>query len=202
MVTVASGNDVQTVTISGSPTGGSFKLTYNGQTTAAIAYNASASAVQSALGVLPNIGSGNVLVSGSGPWVATFSGALGSLWQPLLSADYSLLTGGTSPAVAIAHTTPGALQYSYMAYASGNSDGSQTAVGILALDASTDNQGRVTYSAASSAGDEHGQFQASAPMYYKGEFRTSDLAGLDSGAVTALGRLIAGSLASGVLSLK
>jgi hypothetical protein len=94
------------------------------------------------------------------------------------------------------------LQYSYVAYASGNSDGSQTAVGLLAIDASTDNQGRVTYSASSSAGDEHGQYQASAPLYYKGEFKTADLTGLDSGAVTALGRLIAGSISVGVISLK
>lgn len=59
-----------TVTIGGSPTGGTFTLTYAGQTTAGIAYNAAASAVQSALEALSTIGSGNATVTGSsgGPY--------------------------------------------------------------------------------------------------------------------------------------
>lgn len=59
-----------TVTIGGSPTGGTFTLTYAGQTTSGIAYNAAASAVQSALEALSTIGSGNATVTGSagGPY--------------------------------------------------------------------------------------------------------------------------------------
>jgi hypothetical protein len=57
------GDNVQQVQLTGNPTGGTFTLTFNGQTTSAIAYNASASTVQSALQALSSIGSGNVLVS-------------------------------------------------------------------------------------------------------------------------------------------
>ena len=39
-------DEVQTVTITGGPTGGTFTLTWGGQTTAAIAYNATAATVQ------------------------------------------------------------------------------------------------------------------------------------------------------------
>lgn len=59
-----------TVTIGGSPSGGTFTLTFAGQTTSGIAYNAAASAVQSALEALSTVGSGNATVTGSagGPY--------------------------------------------------------------------------------------------------------------------------------------
>lgn len=100
--------EVQTVTISGGPTGGTFTLTYAGQTTAAIAYNATSSAVQSALEALSNVEPGDVTVSGSagGPYVVSFATALGNVSQ--MSASGASLTGGTSPSVAVATTTAGA----------------------------------------------------------------------------------------------
>lgn len=73
----ASNNEIQQVTVTvGAP---SYSLTFNGQTTAAIAADASAAAVQTALEGLSTIGSGNVSVTGSngGPWTVTFQGALG-----------------------------------------------------------------------------------------------------------------------------
>src|ERR1700756_1567701 len=42
-------NDIQTVVLTGSPTGGTWTLSYNGTPTASIAYNAVGSAVQTAL---------------------------------------------------------------------------------------------------------------------------------------------------------
>jgi hypothetical protein len=51
-------NDVQTLTVAGAPTGGTFTATWGGQTTAAIAFNASAAAVQTALAALSNVGAG------------------------------------------------------------------------------------------------------------------------------------------------
>ncbi len=95
-------DNLQTVTITGSPTGGTFTLSYKGQTTSAIAYNAAASAVQTALQALSTIGSGNATVSGSagGPYTVAFVGALAQD-TTLLTATPSL-TGGTSPNVAIA----------------------------------------------------------------------------------------------------
>jgi len=48
-------NEVQRVTFSETPTGGTFTITYDGQTTGAIAYNASITTVKNALEALPNI---------------------------------------------------------------------------------------------------------------------------------------------------
>ncbi len=53
-----SANEVQTVTVTGSPTGGDYTLTFGGNTTAAIAHNASAQTVQAALQALASIGTG------------------------------------------------------------------------------------------------------------------------------------------------
>lgn len=104
-------DEVQTVTISGTPTGGTFTLTYAGQTTTAIAYNANAAAVQAALVALSNIGANDVRVTGGpGPgtaFVVTFHGALGNTDVALMTASAASLTGGTSPAVTPVQTTPG-----------------------------------------------------------------------------------------------
>lgn len=54
-------DEVQTVTINGAPTGGTFTLTFSGQTTAAIPFNATALQVQAALLALSTIGTGGVL---------------------------------------------------------------------------------------------------------------------------------------------
>lgn len=100
--------EVQTVTITGTPTGGTFTLTFDGQTTATIAYNAAAAAVQSALEALSNIAPGDVTVTGGPgpgtPWVATFLGTLGNV--PQMTASGAGLTGGT-PVIAVTTNTGG-----------------------------------------------------------------------------------------------
>ncbi len=103
------GDSVQNVQLTGNPTGGTFTLSFNGQTTSAIAYNASAATVQSALQALSTIGSGNALVAsptGSG-WVVRFAGSLAGAVQSALTGNGSGLTGGTSPSVAITVTSLG-----------------------------------------------------------------------------------------------
>lgn len=102
-------DEVQSVTLTGSPTGGSFTLTFGGHTTTGIAWNAAASAVQSALVALASIGTNNVSVTGSngGPWTVEFIGSLKNASQALFTKDPSLLTGGTSPNVAIAEVQAG-----------------------------------------------------------------------------------------------
>ncbi|WP_052280796.1 head decoration protein [Nocardia vulneris] len=102
-------DEVQTVTITGSPTGGTFTLTYSGQTTAGIAFNAAASAVQSALVALSNIGTGDVTVTGSagGPYTVTFAGALADQNVAQMTASGASLTGGSSPSVNVATATGG-----------------------------------------------------------------------------------------------
>jgi hypothetical protein len=74
----ATRNEVQTVTLLGAPTSGTFTLTYSAQTTGAISYNAPASEVQIALESLAAIAVGDVYVAGGagGPWAVTFLGAL------------------------------------------------------------------------------------------------------------------------------
>lgn len=103
-------DEVQTVTISGTPTGGAFTLTFGGQTTQALPYNATAAQVSRALEDLASIGWGNVLVTGGPgpgtPYVVTFLHDLGSQNVALMTAA-NTFTGGTTPAVAVAETTPG-----------------------------------------------------------------------------------------------
>lgn len=103
-------SEVQQVAITGSPTGGSFTLTYDGQTTAAIAWNAIAAAVQSALEALSNVVPGDVVCTGGPlpgtPVVVTFGGQYAGQDVVQMTATPSF-TGGTSPAVAVTTTTPG-----------------------------------------------------------------------------------------------
>lgn len=103
-------NEVQTVTITGSPTAGTFTLTYSGQTTAAIAYNALASAVQTALRALSNIGSTGVTVTGGPgpgtPYTVTFAGSLAFTNVTQMTASSSF-TGGTSPSTTVTTTVDG-----------------------------------------------------------------------------------------------
>jgi hypothetical protein len=93
-----------TVTISGSPTGGTFTVTITtpdgvSQTTAGVAYNASAATLQTAIQALSNVGTGNATVTGSagGPYTISLSAAKSPF---VAAASAAGLTGGT-PAVAV-----------------------------------------------------------------------------------------------------
>jgi titin len=103
---------VQTLTVLGSPTGGSFTLTtlfpLPSGTTEAIPYNANAGTVQAALEAV--IGAGNVTVTGGpapdNPFTITFGGAFArQLLLPLQST--SNLTGGTNPGISIEEVSVG-----------------------------------------------------------------------------------------------
>lgn len=98
---------VQSVTITGVPTGGTFTLTYAGQTTAALAYNITAAALQAALVALSTIGPSNVVVSGTAPYNLAFAGVLGSIAVANLTSNSAGLLGGTTPGVAVATLTAG-----------------------------------------------------------------------------------------------
>jgi RHS repeat-associated protein len=132
-------NEVQRVGYStnGSIGGGTFTLTYNGQTTSGIAHNSSASVVKTALEALSNIGVGDVAVtqissnSSSPLWEVTFQGALaqtnvsqitvgtGSLLaSPAASASAStvtqgLPTGNEVQTVTVANATGGTFRLAY-----------------------------------------------------------------------------------------
>lgn len=78
----------------GSPSAGTFDLTYGGQTASGIAFNATSSTIQSDLEALSSVGTGNVTVSGSGPFTVTFTGTLATS-SNALTGNGSSLTGGT-----------------------------------------------------------------------------------------------------------
>jgi hypothetical protein len=91
-------SEVQTVKIAG--TSGTFSLTFNGQTTAALAYNASAAAVQAALNALTTIGGvgGSVGVTlKSGVYTVTLGGNLSGYDVPQMTA--ATVTGSPNPSV-------------------------------------------------------------------------------------------------------
>jgi predicted CXXCH cytochrome family protein len=115
----------QTVTLNGAPTGGTFTLTFKGQTTSALAYNATAAQVQAALVALSTVGSSTVY-SGSGAsnmtgtqtnnitvaknattgvLTLTMQNAFRLASQPAVTAGASRLTGGTSPSITVVDTT-------------------------------------------------------------------------------------------------
>src|SRR5215510_8404817 len=112
---VAGTDEVQTITFGGAPTTDTFTLTFDGWTTAAIAWsNVNATliaAIDTALEALPNIGTGGVvtaattLTAGVGALTVTFSGAA------MAKRAVPTLTGarvtGTQLTLAFAETTPG-----------------------------------------------------------------------------------------------
>lgn len=115
---VAGTDEIQTLTIGGTPTGGTFKLAFRGLTTAAITWTAVdatlVAAIDTALGALASVGgAANVtcaigtLSSGIGTVTITFVAALGktAIDSLITVADNSLT--GTAPTLAIAETTPG-----------------------------------------------------------------------------------------------
>jgi PKD repeat protein len=106
-------DETQTIRVSATTTGGTFTLTFNGQTTAPIAFNANAAAIAAALGALSNIGTANIQVTGTGTvntanQTALWKGTFEEQGVAQLTADATGLTGGT-PTVTIATTREGAL---------------------------------------------------------------------------------------------
>lgn len=109
VVAAAGTDEVQTITITGTPTGGNFTLTFDGQTTGNIAHNANAAAVQAALDALSNVDPGDIVVTGTNPaFTLTFGGQYNDVNVPQTTAT-AALTGGSTPSVTAATTTQGAV---------------------------------------------------------------------------------------------
>lgn len=110
LITTGGTNEVQTVTITGTPTGGTFTLTFDGDTTDPIDFDAVAADVQAELLALDSISTGDVTVSGGPgpgtPYVLTFAGQYADQDVPAVSATGNF-TGGTTPAIAVTETTAG-----------------------------------------------------------------------------------------------
>ena len=106
-------DEVQTLTIDA--TGGTFKLKYDGQTTAAISWSATNTTlrdnVDTALEALTNIGTGGVttavgtMTAGVGTLTITFAGSLAKKAVNTITVANNSLTGTAT--LSIAETTPG-----------------------------------------------------------------------------------------------
>lgn len=92
--TTGSANEVQTETVTA--TGGTRTLSFNGQTTSALAFDANAATIQAALVALSNVDAGDIVVSGTGPYVYTFGGAWTGINAPAITVNTGSLTGGSS----------------------------------------------------------------------------------------------------------
>jgi hypothetical protein len=100
----------QSIVVSGTPSGGTYTLLYEGAATAARANTASATAVQTALRAIVAIGDSGVNVRGRpGAYTAAFQGTLATDAGPL-SLGTNSLTGGTLPSVTIASAADALLQ--------------------------------------------------------------------------------------------
>lgn len=193
-------NDVQTLTIGGAPTGGTFPISGTNPLTGAavtttVTYNPTTltgAALQPQLASAAMFGPGNVTVAGpaGGPYVITFVGALAATPMALLTTSAAGLTGGT-PTATVAHTTTGAAGGTYTATSAG-------AECLLKYPCATDAQGLITLGS-QAGGGEWGQTFMSAPAYFSGTFRTEECTGLDATAVASLGRIISGTIAKGQL---
>jgi hypothetical protein len=107
--------EVQTLTIGGTPTAGTFTITFRGRTTGAITWSSTngtlVSNIDAALEALDVIGVGGIttavgtMTAGIGTITLTFAGANALKAQPLMVANSSLT--GTNPTAVITETTPG-----------------------------------------------------------------------------------------------
>jgi hypothetical protein len=104
--------EVQSVTLAGAPTGGTFTLNFEGRSTAPIPFDASVEAVRQALGAIPGIGTTelgqppirfpNVSVHGNsgGPYEVEFTLAKAGLNLPQIGGDATGLTPSGTVTVA------------------------------------------------------------------------------------------------------
>jgi trimeric autotransporter adhesin len=103
----AARNEQQRISLLGSPTGGTFTLTFSGNTTSAIAFDATSATLQSALQGLASIGSNNATVTGpaGGPWLVEFVGTRAAANQSAITGNGASLTGGGSQGLTVTTTT-------------------------------------------------------------------------------------------------
>ena len=104
--TDASGrNEKQTITIDAA--GGTFRVTFDGQQTAPVAWNATAAVLEAALIALSNIGANDVDVTKAGSvFTVEFTGLLARTNVATMTTDATSLTGGAGTAVVATSQTP------------------------------------------------------------------------------------------------
>ena len=103
-------SEVETLTAGTALTAGTFTITFNGQTTTALAFTSTAAQIVTALVALPNIGAGGVTATGGPinatgtPVVVTFAAGLANQHQSLFTVNSAGLTGGP---INVTETTAG-----------------------------------------------------------------------------------------------
>jgi hypothetical protein len=182
-------NEVQTLTVTGTPTGGSTGIYYGGQLVATIPFNATAAAAKALLEAF--FGVGNIGVSG-GPLpgtalVMTFQVDAGGKAQALMTTA-AAYTGGATPAAAITRTTAGKPAGGYYdTYADTVIDPAKR---VLRFPCTVDAFGNVVFG---DTANLEGPPNRAAPAWFQGHFRISDLVGLDAAAVADLGKFTHGN---------
>ena len=109
-------NEVQTLTIGGTPTGGTFKLRFESVTTSAITWSNNNTTllanIQAALDAHPSLGtngcvaSAGTVTAGIGTVLLTFGAARAKQAVETMTVASNALTG-SSPTLAVGETTPG-----------------------------------------------------------------------------------------------
>jgi hypothetical protein len=105
-------NCVQTITLLGTPDGGTWTLAYGGYTTTAMPFNVTPAVLQATFVALPSVGTGNATVASPGgpqTYAITFVGTLANKPIALITADGHLLTSsvGNTVNATVDMTTPG-----------------------------------------------------------------------------------------------
>lgn len=185
----AAANDVQTLTTTGTPTGGSQTVTFvdplsGHSNTFVVAFDSSAAAAQT--NIRAAIGNSDVAVTGGAQpgtaLVFTFTGRYASVPVGLMTTS-AAFTGGTAPAASFAHTTQGRTANTYGTYVGGSA--TDPAKCILEYACVSDGNGWVVKGAQSYSGE--GGVDPSATAWFGGIFKVGDITGLDAGAVVDLG---------------
>lgn len=215
-VTAASQSQIQTINFSGGgdvPTGGTFRLsipgidggTYYASLTnlgtstydADLDYNISNAdlkiAIENMLEDAGYVGATVTIGGGACPVDATvtFGGSAVYKEMPAMTADGTNLTSSGTATLSNSITTHGWKKGDWTTYNNTDtySKGTGVARGIAQYDFRTDYFGRVVFTSNGSS-PQNRVYQQTAPLWTQGDFLCSKLTGLDSGAITDLGKLI------------
>lgn len=193
----ATANATHTLTTIGTPDAGAQTLQFvdpiSGDTsTFSVAFNAAASAVQTAMRAA--IGNSDAAVTGGAQpgtaLVFTYTGRYAGLPVAPLTITASTLSGGTTPSGAITSTL-GRTANTYGIYVGGSA--TDPAKCLLEYACVTDSAGNVSFGAQAYTGE--GSMQPSAPAWFGGVFKVGDITGLDAGALVDMGaRLESGAV--------
>lgn len=200
-----SASAVQTITLTGIPTGGVFTLLVRdprsgGWAQVEIPYNASAATVQ---GLLQAQYGTNLTVTGGplpGAVTVTFNGALANIPINQFELYSNALTGGTNPGATLATTTQGRSKSTWAPALDASADGSQVGRAVIAYECATDSAGWATLGPYAIEGYA-GQVTKDVPAYIAGYFDTKKLVGLTATQLTNLGKLVNGTMADGEIRI-